>query len=126
MSHTLARGAVGRDLENLLNTKCFTRTVPEACRELRRSIYLYGLPDFTSKNPASPAVRSELRQEIERAIRLFEPRLSHVSVRVEEPEERERRLRFRITALLLFEKGAEPVSFHTYFDINRGEYQVAG
>lgn len=125
MNYTRARGALGRDLENLLNTKCFTSAIPEACRLLRRSVYLYGLPDFTSKNPASPAVRSELRLEIERAIRLFEPRMVNVSVRVEESEERERRLRFRITALLLLEKGAEPISFDTYFDINRGEYLVA-
>jgi type VI secretion system protein ImpF len=124
VSYSQARGAVGRDLENLLNSKCFAAQIPESCRELGRSLYVYGLTDFTAKNPGSPAVRSELRQEIERAIRLFEPRLLQVSVRIEESDAKERRLRFRIAALLVMDQGSEPVSFDTFFDMNRGEYLV--
>ncbi|HEY5512336.1 MAG TPA: type VI secretion system baseplate subunit TssE [Geomonas sp.] len=125
ISYSQARRAVRRDLENLLNSKCFAPELPECCRELGRSIYVYGLTDFTAKNPGSPAVRTELRQEIERAIRLFEPRLLQVSVRIEESDAKERRLRFRIAALLVMDQGSEPVSFDTFFDMNRGEYLVA-
>ena len=126
LTYSQARAAVGRDLENLLNTKCFTQRPPASFPELDRSLYVYGLSDFTSKNPGSPAVRGELRQEIERAIRLFEPRLSQVSVLLDDSDGRDRRLRFRIRALLVMDQGKEPVNFDTYFDINRGEYQVPG
>jgi type VI secretion system protein ImpF len=33
-------------------------------------------------------------------------------------------LRFRVTALLVVEPVTEPVTFDTYFDINRGEYSI--
>ena len=64
-SYNQMRSVVERDLENLLNTKCFTSDLPESFTELRNSLLTYGLSDFTSKNPATPSVRSELRQEIE-------------------------------------------------------------
>lgn len=124
LSYSQAREAVGRDLENLLNTKCFAGDIPAACRELGKSVYAYGLSDFTSRNPGSPSVQNDLRREIERAIQLFEPRLSKFSVQSEESDGRERRLRFRITALLVMDQGAEPVSFDTFFDLNLGEYLV--
>jgi type VI secretion system protein ImpF len=124
MTYNQVKAVVGRDLENLLNTKCFARDIPESRGELSRSIYVYGLSDFTSRNPESPAVRSELRQEIERAIQLFEPRLMKVAVHIEDSDRKEHRLKFRISALLAMNEGSEPVSFDTVFDINRGEYMV--
>ncbi|UFS70715.1 type VI secretion system baseplate subunit TssE [Geomonas sp. RF6] len=124
MGYSEMRKVVARDLEYLLNTKCFHTELPEGCRELSNSLLVYGLPDFTSKNPASPAVRAELRQEMEKAIALFEPRLRHVTVQLDETGESSRELRFKISALLVIDEDAEPVSFDTLFDINRGEYLV--
>jgi type VI secretion system protein ImpF len=124
ITYNQAKNAVGRDLENLLNTKCFTHVVPDSCRELGRSLYIYGLSDFTAKNPASPSVRTELRQQIEKAIQLFEPRLQKVTVRVDDADSKERKVRFKIVALLVMDNESEPVSFDTIFDINRGEYTV--
>ena len=85
---------------------------------------VYGLSDYTAKNPSTPSVRSELRQEIERVVNLFEPRLKNVSVRVEAPEGAERRIRFTIAALLQMDDEAEPVSFDTYYDSMRSEYRI--
>ena len=112
-------------LENLLNSRCFPDEIPASCTELRTSILVYGLADFTSKNPSVPAVRMELRQQIERTIMLFEPRLKNVAVRIENPAAGERRFMFKITALLKFEETSEPVSFDTYFDSNRCEYSIS-
>jgi type VI secretion system protein ImpF len=123
VSYPQMKRAVARDLENLLNAKCFHPELPEEYRELGNSLYRYGLPDFTSKDPASPAVRVELRQEIEKAVRIFEPRLHNVTVQIEETGSR-RELRFKITALLVLDHDSEPVSFDTLFDVNRGEYRV--
>jgi type VI secretion system protein ImpF len=124
ITYNQAKEAVGRDLENLLNTKCFTPDIPDSCSELGRSVFTYGLSDFTSKNPASPSVRTELRQEIEKAIQLFEPRLQKVTVRIDDADRKEHKLRFKIAALLVMDHESEPVSFDTFFDINRGEYTV--
>jgi type VI secretion system protein ImpF len=124
ISYSELRAMVERDLENLLNTRCFPNEIPVSSKELRKSIMLYGLPDFTSRNPSVPAVCTELRLEIERAIAIFEPRLKNVSVRVESPARGERRVKFRINALLKFDDESEPVSFDTYFDSNRCEYSI--
>lgn len=124
ISYGQAKGAVARDLENLLNTKCFTSDIPESYRELGRSVYRYGLTDFTSRNPGSPEVRADLRQEIEKTVRLFEPRLKDVTVKVEDAERKEHRLRIIISALLVMDNEHEPVSFDTFFDISRDEYSI--
>lgn len=119
------KAAVARDLENLLNSKNFYTSLPPAYKELNGSLFVYGLPDFTSSNPRSPSVRFRLRQELMKAIAQFEPRLRNVTVRIEDPEENERNLRFKITALLILDPAAEPVTFDTVFDINRCEYSVS-
>ena len=126
LSYGQLRTVVERDLEQLLNTRCFPEEIPEGAGEVRRSLQVYGLADFSSKNPSLPVVRSELRHEIERAVTLFEPRLRNVGVRLESPGAGERRLKFKITAQLQMEDDlAEPVSFEAYFDSNRGEYSIS-
>lgn len=121
--YALMKRAVARDLESLLNTKAFVAGTPDDFRHLNRSLYAYGLPDFTSKNPRSPAVRAELREEIENAVRLFEPRLGDVTVQVEETGSKGE-LRFRIDALLVMEREREPVTFDTLLDVTTGRYLV--
>jgi len=118
------KDAVGRDLENLLNTKNYVSSLCTEYHELNSSLFVYGLPDFTSANPKSPSVRYKLRQELERAIALFEPRLRNVTVRVEDGGTDERNLRFKINALLFLDPATEPVTFDTFFDVNRCEYSV--
>jgi type VI secretion system protein ImpF len=118
------KASVIRDLENLLNTKSQILPVPPAYKEVNNSLFVYGLTDFTSQNPKNPAVRQMLRQDLEKAILLFEPRLKNVTVHVEASSENERNVRFRISSLLVLDPLAEPVTFDTYFDINRGEYTI--
>jgi type VI secretion system protein ImpF len=109
---------VVRDLENLLNTRRHILTPPPAYTEVNDSLFTFGLPDYTSQNPKNMAVRQQLRQEIERTIARFEPRLKDVSVHVETATDNDRSLRFRINGLLV----VEPVTFDTYFDVNRSQY----
>jgi type VI secretion system protein ImpF len=126
MSYGQLRSAVERDLENLLNTRCFSADIPVSCTEVKKSLLQYGLMDFSSKNVSTPSVRAELRQEIERAIAIFEPRLRNVSVRIDSPASGERRLMFKISALFQIDDDrAEPVSFDTFFDNNRSEYSIS-
>ncbi len=116
--------SVIRDLENLLNTRRQILLPPDACREVSNSLFVYGVKDFTSQNPKSSFVKQQLRLDIEKTISRFEPRLKNVSVHIEESIQSMKSLRFRVTALMVVEPVTEPVTFDTYFDINRGEYSI--
>jgi len=119
------KAAVRRDLENLLNTKNFSSSFFPAGAEIHNSLFFYGLPDFTSASPRSSSVKNQVRQNIERAVTQFEPRLRNLTVRMEDSGENERNLRFKISALLVVEPEAERVTFDTLLDVNRNQYSVA-
>ena len=118
------KAAVIRDLENLLNTRRQILVPSPEYHEVHSSLYMYGLQDFTMKNPGSPMVKQKLRQVIERTIARFEPRLKNVNVLIEASGQNARDLRFRITAMLVMDPITEPVIFDTYFDVSRGEYKI--
>jgi type VI secretion system protein ImpF len=119
------KAAVVRDLENLLNTRRHILAPPVALTEVNSSLFVYGLGDFTSQNPRSPSVKQHLRQDIERTISRFEPRLRNVTVQFESPNPNDRTLRFRITGMLVVDPITEPVTFDTFFDINRGQVIIS-
>ncbi len=119
------KAAVRRDLENLLNTKNFSSSSFPTGAEIHSSLFSYGLPDFTSASPRSSSVKNQVRQNIERAIGQFEPRLRNVTVRMDDSGENERNLRFKISALLVVEPVTERVTFDTLLDVNRNQYSVA-
>jgi type VI secretion system protein ImpF len=119
------KNAVARDLENLLNTRRNIVPVPSEYKELNKSLFVYGLRDFTSKDPRSPTVKQQLRRDIEKAISQFDNRLRNITVQLETASENDRIIRFRITGLLVIEPVNEPIVFDTYFDINRGEYVIS-
>jgi len=119
------KASVIRDLENLLNTRRSIIIPPIEYREMHHSLFIYGIKDFSSENPKNPRTKRELRREIEQIILQFEPRLKNVIVRLENPRENERALRFRISGLLVVEPLSEPVTFDTFFDVNRGEYIIS-
>jgi len=119
------KAAVVRDLENLLNTKRNIFPVPAEYREVSNSLFVYGLRDFTSEDPRSPTIKQQLRNDVEKTISRFDSRLRNVIVRLEASAQNERNVRFRISGLLVVDPITEPVSFDTYFDINRGEYVIS-
>lgn len=113
-----------RDLENLLNTRRNILEPPAAYGELNRSLYTYGLRDYTAENPNNPAVIQNLRREIAQSLALFEPRLKNVVVQIDAGRER-RELFFRIVGTMVVEPFAEPVAFDIQLDPNRGEYLIS-
>lgn len=118
------KAAVFRDLENLLNARRNIVIPAESQGEVNKSVFVYGLQDYTAQNPKSPTARQHLRLDVEKTIARFEPRLKNVNVRLESPDPNERNLRFRVNALLVADPITEPVAFDTYFDANRGEYFI--
>jgi type VI secretion system protein ImpF len=117
------RESVRRDLEWLLNTRRIAEPAPDQYAELQRSLYGYGVPDVTSLSLDAPAARTRLARQVEEAIRLFEPRLASVRVKVAEATD-PRRGGFRLTieAQLRMEPSPERVLFDTAVDGASGKF----
>jgi type VI secretion system protein ImpF len=121
------RRSVRRDLEALLNAKRRWRSLPAKLTELPRSVAGYGLPDYTSGSMADPGAREAFRAEVERTIKLFEPRFAQVVVVLVKAENLlDPTLHLRIDGLLHAEPAPEPISFNTIVDATSAEIEVRG
>ncbi|HXP63633.1 MAG TPA: type VI secretion system baseplate subunit TssE [Dongiaceae bacterium] len=119
------RNAVRRDLEWLLNTRQVAFPPPEGLRELNRSVYTFGLPDFTGFSLSSPAAEARLVRHLQTTLKFFEPRLAKVRVVPLEPlVGKTRTFRFRIEALLLMDPAPEHISFDTVLQLTTSQYEV--
>jgi len=122
----LLKEAVRRDLEWLLNTRLIAVPPDGRLREVHRSVYVYGLPDFSAYSLSNPDDQARLIRHLQTAIRTYEPRLAKVRVVPLEMEGANTRvLRFRIDALLLMSPAPEHISFDTTLQLTSGEYEVA-
>lgn len=109
--------SVRTDLENLLNTRWRCMSWPPDLDELDLSLVNYGIPDFTGANFAANADREQLRRIIERIVRGFEPRFKQVRVAlVENADDEDRTIRFRIDALLFADPAPEQVVFDSQLE----------
>lgn len=118
--------AVRRDLENLLNTRCNPEPAPETSAETRHSVYNYGVPDITEISQNFLYEKDRLLGEIERAVRLFEPRLDGAKVAILPTAGTERILRFVIEGMLRIDPAPEHVVFDAALELTSGEYQLMG
>lgn len=94
------KASLCRDLSALLNTRRAEQDFDPAYEEATNSLLSFGIADFTSYNLKSGVEQDQVRRSIERAIRQFEPRLTRVSVSIEEPDPLRPVLRFQIEAFL--------------------------
>jgi type VI secretion system protein ImpF len=121
------RAAVRRDLEWLLNTRRIPEPLPDGLREVERSVYYYGLPDFAQLNLSPGKVQADqekLASMIARSVELFEPRLMNVQVFIDPRRSSDFHLHFNISARLKMKPRPEPVVYDTALDVNRGDYAV--
>jgi type VI secretion system protein ImpF len=117
--------AVRRDLEWLLNTRRIAVPPDEGLKELNKSVYVFGLPDFTSFSLSAPAERQKLLRQLQNTIKLFEPRIAKARIVPLDGETKfNRTLRFRIEGLLLMDPEPEMVSFDTVLQLTSGTYEV--
>ena len=118
--------ALRRDLEWLLNTRRVAVPPDEALRELNRSVYVFGLPDFTGYSVATPEDKTRLIRQLQNAVKLFETRIARVRIIPLEADSggAARTLRFRIEGLLLMDPEPEHVSFDTVLQLTSGQYEV--
>jgi type VI secretion system protein ImpF len=105
--------SVSRDLQQLLNSRTTWQSVAGRHKQLDRSLFTYGLPDFGGVAWGDYEARALLQKLIESTLAHHEPRLRNI--RVTFPKEAgdgtDRTLRFRIQAELRVEPLVEPVAF---------------
>jgi type VI secretion system protein ImpF len=120
------KNSVRRDLEWLLNSRRTPIEPPPSAKELWRSVYSFGLPDFTGVALTKGEDLNQLARIVETAVTTFEPRLLNVTVSVRPLEENSHTLRFQIDALMRTEPAPARVSFDTTLELTKGKYEVAG
>src|SRR5262249_47535613 len=108
-SLTQLKTAIRRDLENLLNTRRTTDFIPDSSVQTPRSMYTYGVPDITEIGQNFLYEKARLLAEIERAVRLFEPRLEGVKVSIAPSGGATRVLRFIIEGMLRIDPAPEHI-----------------
>ena len=121
----LLKDALRRDLEWLLNTRKIAIPPDEALKELNRSVYIFGLPDFTGFRMSSTADQARFLRLLQNIVKLFEPRLANVRiVPLEGTLLNTRTLRLRIEGMLRIDPAPEHVSFDTVLELTSGSYEV--
>lgn len=111
------RRAVRRDLEALLNTRQRCISWPSDLTELDHSLVSYGVRDFASLNLATSDQREAFCRDVEAVIRRNEPRFVSVSVTLlENSDEVDRTMRFRIEALMYADPAPEPIVLDSFVD----------
>jgi type VI secretion system protein ImpF len=119
------KDALRRDLEWLLNTRRIAVPPSEALKEVNRSLYVFGLPDFTAYSLSSPKDQAKLVRYLQSTVKLFEPRLANVHIApLPDNTPGTRTLHFRIEGLLLMDPVPEHISFDTVLELTSGEYEV--
>jgi len=114
-----------RDLEWLLNTRRIAVPPDESLKQVNKSVYVFGLPDFSSYSLNSPKDQAKLVRFLYNTVKLFEPRLGNIRILpLEQANSASRTLRFRIEGLLLMDPAPEHVSFDTVLELTSGEYEV--
>lgn len=121
------KASLRRDLEWLLNTRRNPEAAGAELPHLARSLYNYGLPDFSALSLNAPRDRNRLIAELQSAIEVFEPRLRDVRVSISQPPTQETRtVRFQIEAMLQMDPAPQQISFDTTLQLATGEYQIRG
>lgn len=99
-----------RDLEGLLNSKRPYSAWLSGDPTLVGTIVDFGLPDLSTEDFGTPAVRERIRRMIAAAIKAHEPRLKRVEVDTDGGPTATG-VRFRINAVLTLSNNAEEVTY---------------
>ena len=104
------KNGMRRDLEGLLNGKRPHTRWLAANGDLASTVVGFGLPDLSTDDFGTPAVRERIRRLINLTIRAHEPRLRRVEVETDGGPT-SAGVRFRISAVMLIEEAEEAVIY---------------
>jgi type VI secretion system protein ImpF len=124
-SERMLKAAVQRDLEWLLNTRRIFEEPDESLKEVNRSVYNYGLPDFSQYTMVSAGDQTKLLRQVVTAIKAYEPRLANVRVIPMESAVIQQ-FHVRIEGMLLMDPSPQPVSFDTVIGLKSGTARIIG
>lgn len=111
------RRSVRRDLESLMNARYRVMEPAEEYTELEQSLLNYGLPDLATINITDLEKRKDFTSRMEKILREFEPRFKDVNVSyLENNDNTDRTLRFRIDATLYADPSPEVVIFDSVLE----------
>lgn len=120
------KAALARDLEYLLNSRCIdVDAVIDDYPLAKQSVIAYGIQDLSSLSLLDPAHRALLRDQIRKTIERFEPRLNRIRVTLETSRDLERKLRFRVDAILRIHPERPPVTFDAWLHLSSSQYQFS-
>jgi|SRR5579884_3449947 len=125
-SYRELKEAVRRDLEWLLNTRRTPHEAPDSAVELARSVYNYGLPDFSNAALNVPDDRRRIARLMEMTIGNFEPRLTNIQVTVQEGTAGSRLLLFHIEGALRMSPAPQRVFFDAKLELTNRQYRIEG
>ena len=120
------KSSIRRDLEDLLNTRQCSISLPPGLGRLDSSLVNYGVPDPLGYDLSSPERIESFREQIEMVIRRFETRFTRVSISL--PKDRgipDRILRFRIEAAMYVELRPELLIFSLQVEPSTRQIKVA-
>lgn len=122
----LFKAALARDLECLLNSRCIDiDALIEQYPLAKNSVIGYGIQDLSSLSLLDPEHRALLRDQIRKTIERFEPRLNRIRVTLETTQDSERKLRFRVDAILRIHPARPPVSFDAWLHLSSSQYKFS-
>lgn len=111
------RLSVRRDLESLMNARFRVMEPGEEYVELDKSLLNYGLPDLATINITDLDKRKEFTSKMEKILKEFEPRFKDVNVSyLDNKDNTDRTLRFRIDATLYADPSPEVVVFDSVLE----------
>lgn len=120
------KASVARDLQQLLNTRATWRMCEARHVNIAKSLFTYGLPDFSGVDWGNYDARTELESLIEATIEHHEPRLQDVDVSYlrNTNDELDRTLRFKIGAKLRVHPAPEPVAFEAEHESTYAQFHI--
>ena len=111
------RNSVRRDLESLMNTRYRIMQPEEELHQVDQSLLNYGLPDLATVNISDIEKRKDFTRQLEKIIKTFEPRFKDVKVTyLDNKDQKDRTLRFRIDATLYADPSPEVVVFDSVLE----------
>ena len=111
------RSSVRRDLESLMNARYRVMEPGEEFTELDKSLLNYGLPDLATINITDLDKRKEFTSKMEKILKEFEPRFKEVNISyLDNKDNTDRTLRFRIDATLYADPSPEVVVFDSILE----------
>lgn len=122
----LFKAALARDLERLLNTRCIDLDgLIEQYPLAQNSVIAYGIQDLSSLSLLNPEHCAMLRDQIRKTIERFEPRLARIRVTIETSQDHDRKLKFRVDAILRIHPARTPVSFDAWLHLSSSQYKFS-